>query len=710
MLAVVATLLLGAIGARLWFLQTVEAEELQADVDTLKTKTVPLVPQRGRIFDADGRILADNERMLTVAADWAVMRNDTDRAEIFRRLSGWLETPVEEMEARYDSGRYSRYLPMPLKEDVEEPIAIALQERVEDLPGVSIVEDSRRVYPYAPLASHVVGYLGAITAEDLDDYLDLGYERNEIVGRSGVELSMEEQLHGQWGKIVYEVDAANHIVRTVRVEPPVDGFDVQLSIDLDLQQYAEQILQTQLRSRRAFTAANRIVEKPDGTRGPMDPTAPARVAYEAPAGSVVVMNQETGQIAAMASYPTFDNRWFGADVSPEKFAELFPTEEDPDEAVLTNRAVQGQYNMGSTYKLATAYAALNSGLISSETYYNDTGTYRLQRVDPGLCAQTRCEFSNAFCAHSNGPCVYGSVNVLMALAVSSDTFFYKLGEDFYWLDETLMPEQMRLLGFGGETGIDLPFEYDGRVPDDKSKAQLVKRGVLAEGEVPRLVVGDNIQTAIGQGLLAATPLQLARGYAAVANGGRVLRPRVVEAIWEPGTPDGMPGFVDLDKGTVLRRFRPKDKTIPMSADVRDPIVQGLRRNVTGPGFNERSTTAEELFDVGYPEHAIPVAGKTGTAQGAGNYSWNDSSAFAAMSLDPKRPWTVVSYLEKAGAGSTGAAPVVKCMYLALSEITPLAPVVVSDPLDVTSDEVARPMPNANKSCMQSSNPGTVRLD
>jgi penicillin-binding protein 2 len=294
--------------------------------------------------------------------------------------------------------------------------------------------------------------------------------------------------------------------------------------------------------------------------------------------------------------------------------------------------------------------------------------------------------------------------------VSSDTFFYKLGEDFYWLDKTLMPEQMRLLGFGGETGIDLPFEYDGRVPDDKSKAQLVKRGVLAEGEVPRLVVGDNIQTAIGQGLLAATPLQVARGYAAVANGGRVLRPRVVEAIWEPGTPDGMPGFVDLDKGTVLRRFRPKGKKIPMSADVRDPIVQGLRRNVTGPGFNERSTTAEELFDVGYPEHAIPVAGKTGTAQGAGNYSWNDSSAFAAMSLDPRRPWTVVSYLEKAGAGSTGAAPVVKCMYLALSEITPLAPVVVSDPLDVTSDEVARPMPNANKSCMQSSNPGTVRLD
>jgi penicillin-binding protein 2 len=710
-LAVVAALLLGAIGTRLWFLQTVDAESLQADVDTLKTKTVPIVPQRGRIFDVDGRLLADNERMLTVAVDWAVLRRDTDRAEIFRRLSGWLEMPIEEMEARYDAGRYSRYLPLPLKEDVDESVAIALQERVEDLPGVSVVEDSRRIYPYAPLASHIVGYLGAITEEDLDHYLDLGYERNEIVGRAGVELSMENLLHGQWGEIVYEVDAANRVVRTIRVEPPVDGFDIQLSIDLDLQQYAEQILQTQLRNRRTFTAANRNVKRPDGTVGPMDPYSPARVAYSAPAGSVVVMNQETGQIAAMASYPTFDNRWFGADIPPEKFAELFPpNERDPDKAVLTNRAIQGQYNLGSTYKLATAYAALNSGLIGSDTYYNDTGTYRLQRVDQDLCATARCEFSNAFCASSNGPCVYGSVNVMMALAVSSDAFFYKLGEDFYWTDEELMAEQMRQLGFGRDTGIDLPYEYDGRVPDDKSKARLVKLGVLAEGEVPRLVVGDNIQTAIGQGLLAATPLQLARGYAAVANGGRVLRPRVVQAIWEPGTPDGMPGFVNLKKGEIHRVVKTKAKKIPMSDDVRGPIMDGLRRNVTGPGFNGRSTTAEELFAVGYPDSAIPVAGKTGTAQGAGNFSWNDSSAFAAMSLDPERPWTVASYLEKAGAGSQGAAPVVKCLYLALSELTPLPPVNVSDPLDVTSDEVAPSMPNADKRCMLSSNPGTVRLD
>ena len=152
-LALVATLLFGAIGARLWFLQTVQAESLQQTVDARKTKTVRLLPERGRIVDTDGRILADNERVLTVSVDWDVIQRDTDRAELFTRLSGWLEMPVDEMEERYDSERYSRYKPMPVKENVKESVAIAINERIEDFPGVSIVEDWRRVYPYAPLGA-----------------------------------------------------------------------------------------------------------------------------------------------------------------------------------------------------------------------------------------------------------------------------------------------------------------------------------------------------------------------------------------------------------------------------------------------------------------------------------------------------------------------------------------------------------------------------
>jgi penicillin-binding protein 2 len=171
-------------------------------------------------------------------------------------------------------------------------------------------------------------------------------------------------------------------------------------------------------------------------------------------------------------------------------------------------------------------------------------------------------------------------------------------------------------------------------------------------------------------------------------------------------PDGDPGFADLSQAIVVTVSTPEGRQIPMPAAARDPILEGIRRNVTGPGANGRSTTAEELFAVNYPPEAIAIGGKTGTAQGQGNYPWNDSSAFAAVSVDPAQPYTVVSYLEKAGFGSTGAAPVVKCTYLAMSGLIPLDPVAVSEPLDLTSDEVARPLPDVDNSCMASSDTGT----
>ena len=195
--------------------------------------------------------------------------------------------------------------------------------------------------------------------------------------------------------------------------------------------------------------------------------------------------------------------------------------------------------------------------------------------------------------------------------------------------------------------------------------------------------------AIGQGLLAATPLQLAVGYATFANGGWVVTPHVVKAIYEPEVPDGEPGYADLAQGTLVQEIAPQTRQIPMDEDqIRGPIVTGVRRNITGPGANGRTTTAEELF-ADYPADAIQVAGKTGTAQGANSYPWNDSSAFAAFSIHPDHPYTVVSYLEKAGFGSRGAAPVVKCMFLALSGYVPLDPVNIAEPLDVTSDRRPR---------------------
>jgi penicillin-binding protein 2 len=707
MLGLVGVILFSLLGVRLWFLQTVKADELQQLSTVARTRTVRLAPERGRIIDSKGRILADNQRVLTVAVDYQQLRKRTDRLEIFRRLSAWVEVPIEEMEARFQSGVDSPFLPMPIKRGIDEPTAAALLERSEDFPGLEIVNEWKRVYPYAPHAAHVVGYMGAITEEQWDDQFKAdGYLLNERVGQFGVELSMEQVLHGTWGYRTYEVDAANRPVRLVEEVPPINGFDIELTIDLELQKYAEQMLETTLRARRGTVAPNPEIKKPTGVTERMDMTKGETVAYKAPAGSQVIMDYTNGSVLAMASYPTFDNRWFEAGLSSNKFQQIFPstnpdgTPIDPDQSILVNRAVQGRYNLGSTFKPFTAFAALTSGLLSPGDYYEDRGIYRLtpQSVSTDKCESglIRCEYKNATCG--NGlPCRYGWVNVEEALAVSSDTFFYRIGELIMQRNQSLpvLQQHVREFGFGRDTGVELPYEFDGTVPDRALKAEYADLGVISKEEGEGYYVGDNVQLAIGQGLLSATPLQVATAYAAIANRGLVLQPKVVSRIWNPGVPDGEIGYVDFTKGTVFEdRMQPKMVSqIPMPEAIRGPIVEGLRRVVCpeqGCGVESdfyHKTTGEHLF-FDYPSDAIPLGGKTGTAQGANNYPWNDSSVFTGFSLDETRPYVVTAYLEKSGYGSQAAAPVVKCTFLVLSGITPTPEVELADPLDLNSTEAA----------------------
>jgi penicillin-binding protein 2 len=214
-----------------------------------------------------------------------------------------------------------------------------------------------------------------------------------------------------------------------------------------------------------------------------------------------------------------------------------------------------------------------------------------------------------------------------------------------------------------------------------------------------------VQLAIGQGLLSASPMHLANGYSTIANQGFLMKPEIIKAVYEPGVPDSVTqGYVDL---TNARLARPANiggevvRTLPLPQEAWTAIGTGLRRVITGPGqvvgSEYRSTTGEKLFET-YPAEAIPVAGKTGTAQGAGNYPWNDSSAFAAYSLDPERPYTVAAYLEKSGYGSQAAAPVVKCLFQQMSGVTPADPVVLAEPLDTSSNQAAPARGIADPSC------------
>jgi penicillin-binding protein 2 len=700
-LATVAMLLGSLLTVRLWFLQAVDAPGLEQRVQEVRTRTVKLTSERGRIFDIKGRIMADNERLLTITLDRAVISGPLARQQMWNRLSGALSMSVQELEDRYVSKRYNQLQPVPLKEDVSEDLAIFLRERSEDYPGIDIVENWRREYPYAPMASHVLGFLGAIRESETTYYKNLGYDPDARVGQFGVEQTYESTLRGKSGYVKYEVDSRGRILRLIERKEPIPGNDIQLSINLDIQQFTEQALQNELLVRRRTEAPTVL------SFGQPDPAYPEITYYKAPAGSTVVLNHESGEVVAMASYPNFDNRWFNAGISSEKFAELFPTTKDPDLSILVNRAISGRYNLGSAFKPFVAFAALNTGQLAGGTKYilKDEGTYKLESIPKERCQlNVKCVFKNAVCGNG-APCKYGRINVVSALAISSDVFFYKIGEQIFTQrgNKPVLEEQVRLFGFGSPTEIDLPYEFIGTIPSKSLKQRLAASGAIAKDEGKGFYVGDNVQFSIGQGLLSATPLQLAVAYGALANGGKVMRPRVVHAILAPGTPNGKSGSVNLSKGTVLQSFAEPQVVRDVGArpEILEPIVRGLTRVIEGPGVRSdiyHSTTGEKLFR-SYPSRSLPIAGKTGTAQGAGNLPWNDSSVFGAFSKDPKQPYSVVAYLEKSGYGSRAAAPVVKCVYTALAGKTTVAKAVPADPLDTASFAVASPQLLPNPLCL-----------
>ena len=700
-LASVAMLLGSLLTVRLWFLQAVDAPGLEQRVQEVRTRTVKLTSERGRIFDIKGRIMADNERLLTITLDRAVIAGPLARQQMWNRLSGALNTSVQELEDRYVSKRYNQLQPVPLKEDVSEDLAIFLRERSEDYPGIDIVENWRREYPYAPMASHVLGFLGAIRKSETTYYKNLGYDPDARVGQFGVEQTYESVLRGKSGYVKYEVDSRGRILRLIERKEPIPGNDLQLSINLDIQQFTEQALQNELLVRRRTEAPTVL------SFGQPDPAYPEITYYKAPAGSSVVLNHETGDVVAMASYPNFDNRWFNAGITSEKFAELFPTTKDPDQSILVNRAISGRYNLGSAFKPFVAFAALNSGQLAGGTNYTlkDEGTYKLESIPKERCQlNVKCIFKNAVCGNG-APCKYGRINVVSAIAVSSDVFFYKIGEQIFTQrgNRPVLEEQVRLFGFGSPTEIDLPYEFIGTIPSKALKQRLAASGAIAKDEGKGFYVGDNVQFAIGQGLLSATPLQLAVAYGTLANGGKVMRPRVVHAILAPGTPNGKSGHVNLAKSIVLQSFAEQQvvRDIDARPEVIDPIIRGLTRVVEGPGVRSdiyHSTTGEKLFR-SYPSRSLPIAGKTGTAQGAGNLPWNDSSVFGAFSKDPKQPYSIVAYLEKSGYGSRAAAPVVKCVFTALAGKTTVAKAVPADPLDTASFAVASPQLLPNPLCL-----------
>ena len=606
-LGIVVVSLFAALFSRLWYLQVMDADTFEVEAKNNQVRIVYEPAPRGRILDREGRILVDNRgaRVVTLSR-----KSASDVPEVVLRLAALLNVPEKDIRDRINDVRYSPFTPVPVAEDVAEEIVVYIREHAADFPGVDAPVQAERSYPEGPIAAHVLGYVGQTTKAELDDRRSKGYREGDEIGKQGVERSFEEELRGEPGRRVLQVNADDEVFGPpLRDDPPRQGHDVRLTIDLDIQRVAEESLQQGLNS------ARRRYDRDSGKF------------FVAPAGSVVVMDPRNGEVLAMASNPTFVPGDFVNGIRPEVFAQL----QDPAlHCPLCNRTIQGQYAPGSTFKLVTSVAGYKSGLIDDKTTILDGGVFRVRG-----CRGEKCTFRNA------GGVAWGQVDLARALTVSSDVYYYQLGSSF-WTQRTKHGDAMqsiaRDLGFGARTGVDLPSEARGRVPDPETRKRLHEQNPKAfpNGDWR---TGDNINLSIGQGEMAVTPLQLATAYGTFANGGTVYKPRMLDKV------------LDQDR-RVLSETRPESiRKVEFPPPMRQAMLNGFYGAIAdGKG------TARGAF-AGFPLDRLPVAGKTGTAEVAGQKQ--DTALFVAFAPVENPRYVVAVVMEEAGFGGSVAAPVAR---------------------------------------------------
>ncbi len=673
-LAIVAVSLFATLLGRLWYLQALAAPELSLEAQRKQERVVVLPPQRGRILDVKGRELVANVKSVQVVVDREVIADDDVRAALWERLGPVIGKAPAEMEARFESPRYDPVLPVPVADGIDEPMAIAIQERQEDFPGVEVQVSSVRAYRYGSIGAHVVGYLGAIPEGEVDarrsqtcpqtwgavpvEGLELRtcrYQLSEKVGVAGIEKFFEDDLRGVPGYRKLEVDARGRVLRVLEEQPPLPGHDIQLTIDIDAQRLAERSLEQGILYARSRTRTE--------VRLGVERT----LLFSAPSGAVVVTDHATGAVVAMASYPTFDPRVFVAGISGPDFAARFG---DSQLAPLLNRAVQGVYAAGSTFKVVSALAGVTSGLRAPYTPYVDEPCY----------TAPRSQDQKQFCSPASDTI---TVDLPRAIALSRDAYFYSIGAEI-WLGDApqggveALQDAAATFGFGETTGVQLPFESSGRMPSPAVKAAL-KASAPAAYDSGDWYTADNVLTAIGQGLTGVTPLQLNNAYAAIANGGILHSPNIVARVLEAGT------------DTVVREFAPRELSgITFPPGFREAAVEGLAGAVRDPGG-----TAFAVFAT-WPDELPPVFGKTGTAQDVTELSENDTSLFSGFVDAPGARWSATAIVEKAGFGSETAAPIVRAVLQGMLTPGGIPPAPVAPPLGQPQEDPppAEPLPGS----------------
>ena len=574
----IAVALFAVLFFRLWNLQVLDGDKYLAEAKNNRTREFKEIAPRGDILDRGGEVLVDNRTSLALQLNTQKLPADPaeERAEL-ARLGQLAQMSLPEIRRTIEeSEEVAAGAPVTLRKDVGFELVAYVEENQDEFPGVSVERVFVRHYPNGTLAAHVLGSVGEIEEEELKEARYKGLEPGDEIGQAGAEYAYDEYLRGVPGRTQIQVNALGQPTPGGELSsmPPTPGDSLKLTIDGKVQSAGEAGL---------------------GARG-----LP---------GAFISMNIDNGQILAMGSNPTYDPSDL-IEPSQAQVNELYRSEIAP----LVNRATESAYPTGSIFKIITALAALENGVITPDEVVVDNG-----KIEVGT--QT---FQNA------GGVAHGAVELRRALQVSSDVYFYLLGLDM-WKNNDLQ-EEAHKLGIGRPSGLDLPEEGESLLPSKQWHEQFVKEGRALEDRP--WSAGDNIQLATGQGDLQTNPLQMALAYAALGNGGKIVTPHV-----------GLE--VEDEAGRVLKEFEFKpQRKVHIDPGYRTAILEGLHA-----AAQEGDGTAASVFG-GFP---IPIAGKTGTAQRPGHL---DQSWFAALSPYPNPRIVTIATVEEGGFGAESAAPVV----------------------------------------------------
>jgi penicillin-binding protein 2 len=601
-MGVVALALFGVLVFRLWAVQVLASPSYQTAAAANLVQHVTLPAWRGRILDTRGRVLVRNRPSLEVQVDTARLSTPALRAPVLRRLARVLGTTRRKLEATvaHDQLLYPLQ-PATVATDVDRSMAFFLGENARLFPGVSAVPQPLRYYPGVRVGSHLYGLLVPISAAQLRDKVHYGcyqpphhcYGPDDIIGLGGVEGAYDKWLRGLDGRLNVKVDALGRPRGVAIPRPaPQSGYNLRLTIDERVQRAAEDAL------RRGVLRAS-----PHGAQS----------------GAIVAMDPSTGAIRALASYPDFNPNWIVSRNAPRyRWANHWLATSPLRPAF--DRAIAGQYAPGSTFKPFVAAAALMEGLISPTSELHCTGSLRVS--------------GTTFFNWDKGADQWMSLPT--ALEQSCDTFFYRLGKAFNDLPPARgspLQSWAARFGFGRYTGIDIAGEVPGLLPTPSFKHHTFRKGTWDWDWHP----GDSVNLAIGQGYLNVTPLQLARGYAAIANGGLLVTPHIAQD-------------AELN-GQVVEDFsRHPSRSVGLSPGALAAIREGLLAVTHNP-----LGTAYKVFG----NFGVSVAGKTGTAQRPPH---PDDSLFASYAPADNPKLVVVVVIQGGGHGGEAAAPTAADFY------------------------------------------------